>query len=191
MHPNANLKNDTDIIISAINKIELKKETIKLIKNLVNSQKSDEYCQKIKLRLENKDKSVIDNHKIQDDLLYKIVNTANKVVIPDRILIPFVTDIHEAYDHIGAYKTFKIINESFFAPKMLKRIKKILKPCEICQCSKHLTIRYDELVQPILVNKPNEIDFYGPPPTSVGGVPPTHEVYTHDNRCFFKVRCNL
>ena len=52
MHPNANVKNDTDIIISAINKIELKKETIKLIKSLVNSQKSDEYCQKIKLRLE-------------------------------------------------------------------------------------------------------------------------------------------
>ena len=56
---------------------------------------------------------------------------------------------------------------------MLKRIKKILKPCEICQRSKHLTIRYDDLVQTILVNKPNEIlstDFYGPLPTSVGGV---------------------
>ena len=56
---------------------------------------------------------------------------------------------------------------------MLKRIKKILKPCEICQRSKLLTIRYDELVQPILVNKPNEIlsiDFYGPLPTSIGGV---------------------
>ena len=118
MHPNANLQNDTDIIISAINKIELKKERIKLIKSLVNSQKSDKYCQKIKLRLENKDKSVIDNHKIQDFLLYKIVNTVNKVVIPDRILILFVTDIHEAYGHVGAYKTFKIINESFFAPKM-------------------------------------------------------------------------
>ena len=74
--------------------------------------------------MENKDKSVIDNYKIQDDLLYKIVNTANKVVIPNRILIPFVTDIHEAYGHVGAYKTFKILNESFFAPKMLKRIKK-------------------------------------------------------------------
>ena len=173
MHPNSNLNNDTDIIISAINKIELKKETIKLIKSLVNSQKSDEYCQKIKLRLENKDKSVIDNYKIQDDLIYKIVNTANKVVIPNRILIPFVTDIHEAYGHVGAYKTFKILDESFFAPKMLKNIKKILKPCEICQRSKHLTVRYDELVQPIVVNKPNEIlsiDFYGPLPTSVGGV---------------------
>ena len=103
----------------------------------------------------------------------QIVNTANKVVIPDRILIPFVTDIHEAYGHVGAYKTFKTINESLFAPKMLKRIKKILKPCEICQRSKHLTIRYDEILQPILVNKPNEIlsiDFYGPLPTSVGGV---------------------
>ena len=73
MHPNTNLKNDTDIIINAINKIELKKETSKLIKSLVNSHKSDEYCQKIKLKLENKDKSIIDNHKIQDDLLYKIV----------------------------------------------------------------------------------------------------------------------
>ena len=44
----------------------------------------------------------------------------NKVVIPDRILIPFVTVIHEAYGHVGSYKTFKIINESFFASKMLK-----------------------------------------------------------------------
>ena len=59
MHPNASLKNDTDIIISAINKIELKKETIKLIKSLV-----------------------IDNYKIQNDLLYKTINTVNKVVIP-------------------------------------------------------------------------------------------------------------
>ena len=56
---------------------------------------------------------------------------------------------------------------------MLKRIKKILKPCETCQRSKHLTIRYDELVQPILVNKPKKIlsiDLYGPLPNSVGGV---------------------
>ena len=97
----------------------------------------------------------------------------NKVVIPNRILVPFVTDIHEAYGHVGSYKTFKIINEAFFAPKMLKRIKKILKPRKICQRSKHFTIRYDELVQPILVNKPNEIlftDFYGPLLISVGGV---------------------
>ena len=40
---------------------------------------------------------------------------------------------------------------------MHKRIKKVLKPCEICQHSKYLTLRYYELVQPILVNKPNEI----------------------------------
>ena len=128
MHPNANLKNDTDIIISAINKIELKKETIKLIKSLVNSQKSDEYSEKIKIRLENKERSIIDNYKIQNDLLHKTINTVNKVVIPNRILVPFVTDIHDAYGHVGSYKTFKIINEAFFAPKMLKRIKKILKP---------------------------------------------------------------
>ena len=42
MHPNSNLNSDTDIIISSINKFELKKETIKLIKSLVNSQKSDD-----------------------------------------------------------------------------------------------------------------------------------------------------
>ena len=69
MHPNANLKNDTDIIISAIKKIELKKETIKLVKSQVNSQKSEEYCQKIKLRLENKERSIIDNYKIQNDFI--------------------------------------------------------------------------------------------------------------------------
>ena len=63
MHPNSNLKNYTDIIISAVNKIELKKKTVKLIKSLVNSQKSDEYCQKIKIRLENKGKSIVDNYK--------------------------------------------------------------------------------------------------------------------------------
>ena len=112
MHPNTNLKNDTDIIISAVNKIKLKKETIKLIKRFVNSQKSDEYCQKIKIRLENKDKSIIDNYKIKNDLLYKTINTVNKVVNSNRILVPFVTDIHEAYGHVGSYKTFKIINES-------------------------------------------------------------------------------
>ena len=90
MHPNANLKNDTDIIISAVNKIELKEETIKLITSLVNSQKDNEYCQKIKVRLENKEKSIIGNYKIQNDLLYKTINMVHKVVIPNRILIPFV-----------------------------------------------------------------------------------------------------
>ena len=44
MHPNSSLKNDTDIIISGLNKIELKKET------LVISQKLDKYCQIIKNR---------------------------------------------------------------------------------------------------------------------------------------------
>ena len=59
MHPNSNLKNDTDIIISAVTKIELKKETVKSINSLLNLQKSDKYCQKIKIRLENKDKSIV------------------------------------------------------------------------------------------------------------------------------------
>ena len=109
MHPNSSLKNDTDIIISAVNKIELRKETVKLIKTLVTSQKLDKYWQIIKNKIENKDKSTIENYRIQNDLLYKIINTVYKVVIPDKILIPFVMDIHEAYGHIGAYKTFKII----------------------------------------------------------------------------------
>ena len=72
--------------------------------------------------------SIVDNYKIKNDLLYKTINTVNRIIIPDSISIPFVTDIHEGYCHVRSYKTFRIINESFFAPKMLKRIKKILKP---------------------------------------------------------------
>ena len=61
----------------------------------------------------------------------------------------------------------------FSLQKCWKESKKILKPCEICQRFKHLTIRYDVLVQPILVNKPNEIlliDFYGAFSTTVGRI---------------------
>ena len=90
----------------------MKKETVKLIKSLVNPQKSDKYCQKIQNKFENKDKSIVDNYKIQNNLLYQTIHTLNKVVIPDRILIPLAVDIHEAYGPVGSYKTFKIINES-------------------------------------------------------------------------------
>ena len=75
IYPNSNLKNDTDIIISAVNKIELKKETIKLGKSLVSSQISDGYGQKLKNKLENIDKSVVDNYKVQNDFLYKTIHT--------------------------------------------------------------------------------------------------------------------
>ena len=72
-----------------------------------------------------------------------------------------------------AHKIYKMISEYFFAPKLRQKIHTILRTCDTCQRTKYLTYKLNEHVQPILTEKPNEIlsiDFFGPLPTSTGGV---------------------
>ena len=66
-----------------------------------------------------------------------------------------------------------MICEYFFAKKLRQKLYVILRIYETCQKTKYMTYQLDEIVQPILTDKPNEIlsiDFFGPLPTSTGGV---------------------
>ena len=105
--------------------------------------------------------------------MYKVGLDRNRIVMPGEMLRQFIAEMHLIYGHIGGRKTYQMISEPFYAPQMRKLVNKILKTCDTCQKTKHLTRRYDEYVQPILTNAPNEllsIDFDGPLPTSTGGV---------------------
>ena len=66
-----------------------------------------------------------------------------------------------------------MLREEISALYMKRKIKNFRKKCQICQKVKYLNKKYNSIYQPILVEKPRQLlsmDFYGPLPTSTGGV---------------------
>ena len=94
-------------------------------------------------------------------------------MVPEKILDLIISEIHEIYVHIGSQKIYKMLREKITGKYMKKKIKRYCKTCEICQKVKYLNKKYNAIYQPIIIDKPKDllsVDFYGPLPTSTGGV---------------------
>ena len=135
-------------------------------------QKNDPYIRNIHDRLENNE-DIKRRFVLRDDIVHKVVLDRFKIIISEEMLSEFITEMHTIYGQIRARKIYNMITEHLFAPRLRRKISSVLKTCETCQKTKYLTLKLNEQVQPILTNAPNEllsIDFFGPLPTSVGGV---------------------
>ena len=94
-------------------------------------------------------------------------------MVPDKYQSKLIEAVHETYGHIGAKKTRSLIGSDFYVKNLRHKVAYIVSTCDMCQRSKTATRPSKAPMQNILPEKPGEflsIDFYGPLPTSTGGV---------------------
>ena len=88
-------------------------------------------------------------------------------------------DYHIRYRHFGAKKCTHMLKESCVFKNMERRVRKLLRGCDLCQKSKVGNYRQEGELNFIKIEKPFDlvaVDLYGPLLKGRGGVPVS---YTH------------
>ena len=159
---------NNEIIVASLLAKKPSAELVRLFKNLSNLQKSDARIKKALSKMPS------ENYKLDNNLVYKKVPTGNfRIFLPESIINKLVIELHQMYGHIGSKKLYHMISNDFYVYKLKHLVNKTTKTCDTCQKTKYRTSRQDAWIQPIMVKRPHEllsIDFYGPLPTSTGGV---------------------
>ena len=86
-----------------------------------------------------------------------------KIYLPENIVDTLVTEYHQAYGHIGAEKTHKIIPEHFYYTRLAKVARHILKKCDSSQRNKIPTWASPVIQEYVQPDKPLQllsIDFF-------------------------------
>ena len=110
---------------------------------------------------------------VHEGLLYTYRSDGRLVVCLPKSLAREVIELyHREFGHYGAYKTWRAINRDVWFPNQLRKIKQVVRECELCQKTKN-TPDPKYVLEPILPQGPNDllsVDFFGPLPKSTGGV---------------------
>ncbi|GFX05017.1 transposon Tf2-9 polyprotein [Trichonephila clavipes] len=88
---------------------------------LANCQRNDEYINSLKTLLENKQ---INDFVVKNDVLYKIENNNDVLVVPQQMLTETVKNIHSK-GHLGINKTESMVKQSFF-PNVRKCVENVI-----------------------------------------------------------------
>ena len=132
--------------------------------NLIEEQKNDP---KLKIIRENIANQPL--YELIEDCLYKTHQGISQVCLPGILAEELASNCHEIYGHVVPRKCYLMFPEDFHRPGLLKRIKRRLKTCQVCQLNKVSTQSSFSPSQPIILSQPLEavfIDFYGPLPTA-------------------------
>lgn len=156
--------------------------TLNLSKNINNKlkcidkiQKNDiKLCEIISSLLEKPNSKLHNYYKLCNKRLYKKCKHRWKLYVPAEMRTEIIEEVHSTYGHIGSKKLYKLLAEHFIMETMFKTIKRITKLCDVCQKYKDSGNRHIVgMTQPIVPTHKGELlsaDYYGPLPTSTGGV---------------------
>lgn len=100
-----------------------------------------------------------------DEALYHCDGMAYQIYVPPELVEKIIWKSHNSYGHPGAEKTYKMLRESFYAPRLAKFTRKTLATCDSCQRNKLSTQAAQALQEPVLSKEPLEIisiDFFTP-----------------------------
>ena len=84
-----------------------------------------------------------------------------------------LVDSHLRYGHFGAKMCVNVLKESCVFKNTERRVRKLLRGCDLCQNSKVVNYRVEGELNFIKVEKPFDlvaVDLYGPLPKGRGGV---------------------
>ncbi|GFV65971.1 transposon Tf2-9 polyprotein [Trichonephila clavipes] len=95
---------------------------------LVNCQRNDEYINSLKTLLENKQ---INDFVVKNDVLYKIENDNDVLVVPQQMQTEIVKNIHFK-GHLGINKTESMVKQSFYFPNVGKCVENVINNCIEC-----------------------------------------------------------
>ena len=152
-----------------INSIEISQGIISDIDEIRRLQSED------KIITETKKKDVKNEYGImKNDVYFKINQNGDlRSFIPQCLVLTTLRASHEASGHAGSYKLYNFVSKYFYWRYIKRDIKRFTKSCDLCQRVKYLNCKMEGAYQFIQAKEKNQViavDFYGPLPTSVGGV---------------------
>lgn len=155
--------------------VKLHPKITQILKNISQLQTQNNKLQKIISQLKNNDNHKLSLHyTLENDKLYRKAKTGWKLYVPKEVRNEMIQGIHEMYGHLGSKKLCQILKEHFTMDRMYKSVMQITKICDTCQrCKDGANRRLRGETQPMLPKEKGElvsVDFYGPLPTSSGGV---------------------
>lgn len=155
--------------------IKMNKDVAKNLKEISKIQFQNKKLRELIESIKSGEKDKTHQHyKVVEDTLYRKAKGAWKLYIPEEISATLVKEVHQMYGHVGSKKTYNLLKECFTLNNMSKLVAKTIKFCEICQkCKDGGNRNCTAETKPILPTKKNEMvsmDYYGPLPTSTGGV---------------------
>lgn len=149
-------------------KRNLDKDFKKDLLRISNLQKEDE-----NLKLIYNDINENDAYKVVENILFKKCKDIWKIILPEKIVDDLIWECHKYYCHTGPKKCYDILNETFTFKKLKKRVRTLIRSCDLCQKCKHTNkYNYGE-TKGIVTSEPNQqlsIDLFGPMPTGKRGM---------------------
>jgi len=111
---------------------------------------------------------------VNNILYYRRSLTSEKwlVCIPQQHVNALINVYHQHFGHIGPQKCITAIRENCFFPSLYRKIRKMIRCCDLCQRSKFQTIRVEGPMQHILATEPRQklcVDLIGPLSTACDG----------------------
>ncbi|GFT49336.1 transposon Tf2-9 polyprotein [Trichonephila clavipes] len=139
---------------------------------LANCQRKDEYINSLKTLLENKQ---INDFVVKNDVLYKIENDNDVLVVPQQMQTEIVKNMHSK-GHLGINKTESMVKRSFYFPNVRKCVENLINNCIECILVNKKRGKGEGLLNPIpkenIPLSTYHIDFLGP-------LPSTNKNYNH------------
>uniref|UniRef100_A0A2A4JAD9 RNA-directed DNA polymerase n=1 Tax=Heliothis virescens TaxID=7102 RepID=A0A2A4JAD9_HELVI len=108
-----------------------------------------------------------------DKLIYKRDHTEKEViVVPESLQVDIIQAVHEEAGHFGEARIKRLVSDRFYFIGMAKAVKSVLRQCDLCQKTKHVTETTIGPCKPVVATEVGEIvmaDWYGPlPPGKYG-----------------------
>ncbi|GFW47157.1 transposon Tf2-6 polyprotein [Trichonephila clavipes] len=132
---------------------------------LANCQRNDEYINSLKTLLENKQ---INDFIVKNDVLYKIENDNDVLVVSQQMQTEIVKNIHSK-GHLGINKTESMVKQSFYFSNVRKCVENVINNCIECILVNKERGKGEGLLNPIpkenIPLSTYHIDFLGPLPS--------------------------
>lgn len=147
-----------------------------VFKQLRNSLPEDQ-LQDPRLSLEieklKKEPDVKARYILHNDILFLQVaaDQSPLVCIPEKNINDVINAYHVSIGHFGVYKTWAALRKDLWFPNLHRRVKGILKNCQLCQSAK-LTPAPSPSFEAIIPEEKGDllsVDYFGPLPKSRGG----------------------
>lgn len=137
-----------------------------LTHKIITAQESDEYIKTMKTLLQQGQNSA---YVLKNDVLYKIVNDQEVLVVPEILQVEVVKKSH-SLGHFSIAKTEELVKRDYYFPNMKKCIENVVHSCIECILVNKKRGKGEGFLNPI--SKENvplstyHIDFIGPMPTT-------------------------
>ncbi|GFV08244.1 transposon Tf2-9 polyprotein [Trichonephila clavipes] len=140
--------------------------TDSIVHRIKESQELDPHILSIKALLQN---GPYDNYCIKNNILYKFIDGAEVLVIPDEMQHHFIKNAHDK-GHFSVKRTLEHIKNKYFIPQLQSKIEKYISNCVTCILKNKKSGKQEGFLHPLVKDdiplNTYHIDHLGPLATS-------------------------